>query len=281
MGGVGDFFQDTFDNVTGRSGVKAAERAADAQTDSGLAAIDEQSRQFDFIQELMAPFIEQGLGQSDNVTQGSTADGLDQRLAEISGSDAFAQINEERLNAANNAFSQSGLTRSGGAVEALSGIPLETALALEENLFQRQSGLFGNAQNAAAGLGSASQNTSNAISNLLTNNGNAAAQGIIGAQQASAAGTNNLLSLGTSFFSDPRLKKNMEPVGKIHDLTLYEWDWIDGLPDGVPEMSTGYNAFEVSEKYPQFTEEVGGFTAIDYHGLNAHLEEKLNSSRVY
>jgi len=265
-----------------KSGAKAPKQAAKIQAEAAKLGIEEQRRQFDFITGLLNPFVELGTDQISAITQGATASGLDDRLGEIFNTDIFSNLTQQRTDDANNLFSQRGLSRSGGAIQELANIPTETALALESELFGRQNSLFSNGQNAAAGLGAAGQQTGNAISNLLSQSGNAQAQGVIGGAQANAAAQQNtlsgLLSIGSMFFSDPRLKTNMEPVGKVVDLTLYEWDWVDEMPDELGLMGIGYNADEVQEKYPQFVGEVSGLKAINYPALNDHLEELLEAA---
>ena len=75
-------------------------------------------------------------------------------------------------------------------------------------------------------------------------------------------------------FSDIRLKTNLSPVGQVHDLTLYEWDWIAGMPEEMKNLNTGFIAQDVQEKYPEFSGEECGFLTINYEGLLEHLETK-------
>ena len=271
---------DLFDGLTGKGGADAAKEAAKIGSDAAMAGIDAQQQNFDYITGLLSPFVQAGTDQITNVSNASSMGGLDQRLGQIMDGDAFNQLSNKRLETANNGFLQAGLSRSGGAMKELAGIPIETALALEDQLFGRQVGLMNNGQNAASGLGAASNNSTNAITSLLNNNAAMQAQGQIGAAQSFAGGAGNLLTAGALLFSDPKLKKNMEPLGKVGDLTLYEWDWVDEMPIKNGLMGVGYNADEVHEKYPQHVGEIGGFKAINYTALNEELSSKFNLNKV-
>jgi hypothetical protein len=124
-----------------------------------------------------------------------------------------------------------------------------------------------------------------------------AGQGIMGAANATAAGQigaantmanyynnrNNMigqvagsvLSAGAMFFSDPRLKENMEPVGKVRGLTLYEWDWKPSVEKVVGmEMSLGFDAKEVEMDYPECVHWVGDMRVIDYDRLHKILNSE-------
>lgn len=261
-------------------GSDAPVEAARVQAASGAQAIDEQRRQFDAITAMLAPFLSAGTEALPGVVGGSTAGGLDARLAEILGTDAFKSLLGERTRSVENHLGNVGLTRSGFGSKAAAAIPSDLALQIEQLLFGRQQGLAGAGQNAAAMQGQFGANMANNVGDIQMRVGEAMGQGIIGQGQAQAAQLTNLINAGTSIataaimFSDPRLKKNMEPIGKIGPLTLYEWDWKDNVR-GVTgaEMSIGFNADEVDEHFPEFVIERHGFKAIYYPGLTEHLRK--------
>lgn len=190
----------------------------------------------------------------------------------------FQALVDERTRAAQGQLGASGLMRSGGALLEAARIPTELALALEEQLYGRQAALANSGQNAAVMQGNAGMNAGNSVARLLQEQGAANAQGIIGAQQARAASSQSMLQTGLTaaaiFFSDPRLKENMAPIGKIGPLTLYEWDWIEGVSDVIGRMSIGFNADEVEEHFPEFVVEAHGFKAIHYPLLTAELRAR-------
>ena len=137
--------------------------------------------------------------------------------------------------------------------------------------------------NAANAIGSANNQAAYYAGQGIMGAANATAQGLVGAAnaraQASQNTTNTLLSIASvaaMFFSDEKLKKNIEPVGKVGDLTLYEWDWKEFAKNAVgTEMSTGFKAQEVEKKYPDCVEHIGKFKAINYPKLYDQLEARL------
>jgi len=82
---------------------------------------------------------------------------------------------------------------------------------------------------------------------------------------------------GTFFSSDRGLKENIEPIGKIGPLTLYQWDWIPETKDMIintfPTM--GFVADEVKQHYPGFVKEICGFDCVDYRGVLERIEGDL------
>lgn len=76
------------------------------------------------------------------------------------------------------------------------------------------------------------------------------------------------------FFSDPNLKENVEEIGAIGDLKVYQWDWIPETKDTLVALcgTIGFMADEVKKLYPKFVGTFGGFDIIDYEKLLNHLE---------
>ena len=70
------------------------------------------------------------------------------------------------------------------------------------------------------------------------------------------------------------LKENIEEIGQINDLKVYQWDWIAPAKDTVVGLchTVGFMADEVKEKYPQFVKEFGSYDVIEYFELLDHLE---------
>ncbi|MEW8073989.1 MAG: tail fiber domain-containing protein [Candidatus Thiodiazotropha sp.] len=282
---------------------KAAKRAAEAQVKSTQLGVDELRRQFDATQGNLTPFINAGQGVVGDVVNAGTVGGLDERLAAIMGSDMFSALREERERAVQNQLARSGMRRSGRALQAAADIPTDLALAIEQALFGRQANLMGSGQNAAAGLGSLGANASGGIANLYSRMGQARGNAILQGQQANAQKGANLLAgglaganiaaglsgatagtiaggagLGTLAaslfsFSDERMKENMQPLGDIKGLTLYQWEWKDYVkPLAGTEMTIGFSAQEVEQKYPEYVHDINGFKAINYSGLMEELK---------
>jgi len=264
----------------------AARQAGQLQYDASMAGIDELRRQFDTTTGRLTPFFQAGLNQLPNVVQGASAGGLDARIAEILGTDTFKALVGERTKAVNNQLSQGGMTRSGAALRAAAAIPTDVAMALEQQLFGRQQGLLGSGQNAAAGLGAFGAQQGQDVASLLQRGGDALAQSAVAQGQIAAQRSGNFANAASgiisAYFSDPRLKENMQPIGKIGPLTLYEWDWkpaVRGMA-GM-EMGIGFDADEVAERYPDYVVTTStGFRAVDYAGLTDRLRAEFAAVRA-
>lgn len=288
----------------------ASIQAAELNRAAAEAAAAEQRRQFNATSARLQPFVDLGADFIGDVRQGSTAEGLDARIADIQNQDIFGSLSQDRQEVATETLAAAGLTRSGRAAQEASNIRSDLALSIENQLFGRQSNNVAIGQNAAAQVGTFGQNFANANAEILTgsaaqqgqflvngaaqqgqfinqasqftangiqNAANAQANGLIAQQQQQNAGISNLLSAGTSLasfaFSDERLKKNMLPVGVVGDLTLYEWDWKEVANDAVgTEMNIGFKAQEVQEKHPDCVIEKGGLLAVLYPTLMKELE---------
>ena len=252
--------------------------AAGAQNGFIDKAIEELRRQFDITQENITPFLDAGTDALGGVIQGTTAGGLDERLAEIFNTDIFGSLVDERTRAVEGQLSAGGLTRSGGGLESIANVPTSIGLALEELLSGRLTNLAGSGQNAATGLGSLGAQNSSNIASLISQQGKNVGSGILADQQADAKGAQNLFKSAATaaaiFFSDPALKENVEKISDVADLSLCQWDWIPETEGTIIEKcgTIGFMADEVKEKYPQHVSEYGGFMVIDYPALLDQLQ---------
>lgn len=242
-------------------------------------AIEELRRQFEITQENVDPFIQAGVGALPGVVQGTTASGLDERLAEIFGTDIFGSLVEERQRGVQGQLAAGGLTRSGTALQEAARIPTDIGLALENLLTGRQTNLATSGQNAALGLGGIGGQASAGIANTLIGQGQNLASGILTDAQARAAGVGNLFSLGqlglqAGGFSDRRLKENIEKITQIGDLNVYQWNWCSGAKGTIIEkcMTIGFMADEVEETHPDHVGDFHGLKFIDYPALLDELE---------
>jgi hypothetical protein len=270
------------DSLTDPLGKNAA---TDATRDAGRVqaaaygrGIDEQRRQFDLVQQLLAPFVGAGRDALPGVAAAGTVGGFDERIAQILGTDTFKALLGERTKAVGHQLSQGGLTRSGVATREAAKVPTDLALAIEQALFGRQSDMLRMGQASAVGQAAQGSDISARIAQLMGQQGEAVAGGIIGGQQARAAITGQVINAGATaaaiMFSDPRLKENMEPIGKIGPLTLFEWDWKAGVSKLIGKMSIGFSADEVHEHFPHHVVEVHGFRAVNYPALTDELRAR-------
>jgi len=83
------------------------------------------------------PFIQAGTGALEDVQQGATIGGLDERIAEILKSGAFGELREERFGDVNRQLATSGLSRSGLGLEEIANISPDLAFQIENQLFGR------------------------------------------------------------------------------------------------------------------------------------------------
>lgn len=261
-------------------GSDAGSQAAAMHSAGAQGGIDFLKHQLEKAQNRLDPFFRHGRNQLGALIQGTTAEGLDARLGRLFDTDIFRNLVDERTRAVEGQLAAGGLTRSGTALEEIARVPTDLGMALEEMLTGRSRALATAGQNAALGIGNAGASFGGAIANLLRDQGEALASGHLADEQSDAAGKQQLFNTAATaalmFFSDPALKNNVEQVGQIHDLKLYQWDWKPEF-EGTAVMvcgTVGFLADEVAEKYPQHVAEFGGFQIIDYPSLLDALEAK-------
>ena len=185
---------------------KAANQAAQAQTESSQAAIDEQKRQFDVIQELMKPYVNAGTtglaGQQDLLGLNGAAK-QQAAIDSINNSQAMQTYMQQGENAILQNASATGGLRGGNTQSALSQFRPQLLNQLINQQYQNLGGLTSIGQNAAAGVGNAGMQSAGNIGNLLQQVGAAQAGNALAQGQASAnqwAGIGNLVGqLGGAF----------------------------------------------------------------------------------
>lgn len=172
----------------------AAGRASAAQTGAAQAGIEEQRRQFDTLQKLLAPYAAAGVPAIQQMQALSGALGPEAERA------AIAQIEASPTLQAATMRGEEALLQRASATGGLRGGNIQAALAqfrpqMLAQEIQNRLGTFGGlaklGQASAAGVGGAGQTTASNIGNLLTQQGAAQAGGILG-QTAPFA---NLLAL--------------------------------------------------------------------------------------
>jgi hypothetical protein len=286
---------------------KDASRAAKAENEQLDKALEELRTQFNLseadlagIREKFQPFLEAGVGQLGALEEGASIEGLDARLGRIGDSDLFGNLTDIRSRGVQGALGSVGLQRSGTAIKSLSAVPQDVALGIEGLLTDRSRGLVDTgfqAAGAQSGLAQflaqlGGQKGSN-IANIFGRKGSNISSGILGDAEARAGGIENLFKLGgtiakspagqkaisaisASFLSDPRLKRNITPVGIIGDLIVCRWDWLDWLMNTFvwKQPTTGFLATHVRDKYPGHTFEFGGYLGINYTTLLPAIEAR-------
>ena len=180
----------------------AAGDAADQQSASARAAIEEQRRQFDALQKLFKPYI----------TAGESAINAQQGLLGLSGSDeqqkAIIALQNSPQFAALTQQGENAILQNGAATGGLRGGNIQSALAqfrpqVLSNLIQQQFGNLGTlsslGQNSAAQQGNAGQNVANQISAQYGNIGNAQAQASLAQGRADSSIFSGIQNIGGQF----------------------------------------------------------------------------------
>lgn len=126
----------------------------------------------------------------------------------------------------------------------------------------------------AAGAGAAGAGAAGAGAGALGAGALGAGAGA-GAAAGGAGASAGALAGAAFIFSDPDLKENIEQIGNVHDLKLYQWDWrAETRGTFIADAPTvGFMADEVEEFYPQFVGTFASFRFIDYPGLTDYLDE--------
>ncbi|MGP4715269.1 hypothetical protein ACTXGL_01340 [Psychrobacter sp. T6-6] len=147
------FVKDAFDSITGKSAAKDASKAQQQATEKGMA---EQRRQFDIMQQLMQPYVDQGSGalQGQNDLLGLNGFGSQQSaIGNIENSPFFKSQYQQAENALLQNASATGGLRGGNTQEALADNRSNMLYNNVQQQLQNLSGVAANGQSAAAGLG--------------------------------------------------------------------------------------------------------------------------------
>ena len=168
---------------------KASNSAAAAQSEGDRLAIEEQRRQFDAIQKLLAPYNKAG-------TKGLSAqqdllglNGAGQQTAAydaIANSPAMAAYAQQGENALLQNASATGGLRGGNTQGALAQYRPQLLNQLINQQYANLGGITSIGQNAAAQTGNAGMATANNISGLLQNSGSAQAANYMAQGKADA-----------------------------------------------------------------------------------------------
>lgn len=175
--------------------------AAGAQAKAAQAGIDEQRRQFDAVQQLLNPYVQAGT-QSLNAQKDIIGlNGPEAQAKAISGlsnsSEMQALVKQGETGILQNAAATGGL-RGGNTQGALAQFRPQMLSNLINQQYQRLGGLTSIGQASAAGVGAAGQGMANQVSDLLTQQGKANAEGILGEGQMWNAIPNALMGgMGT------------------------------------------------------------------------------------
>lgn len=263
-------------DLTGKTAANAAVQGGQIQAASAREAIEATEAASQRAQEFLTPFdplVQRGI-------EGASF------LADPQAQFNFLQENplfQAALDNANRQTQQSAAARgrlsAGDTLQQLS----ENVLLSAQPLISQQRQDVGNLLNLASGLAQTRGNIEigqgSNVGNLLTDAGAAQAAGLVGGANARTQGAQNLLNFGLQGtglaanifgFSDPRLKTNIKPKGKVNGFNWYSWDWNDLAKDklGLEGSSEGVMADEIKETNPELIGERNGFMTVNYGGIH-------------
>ncbi len=183
--------------ASGLIGANAVQNAAQSQANAAQAGISAQQQEFQQIQKLLAPFVQQG---QTAITQAGNLSGANGNAAQASqinalaSSPIFTGLNQQGMNAILQNVSATGGLRGGNVNAALAQFSPQLLNQLIQQQFGNLNSLGTLGANAGAGLATAGQANTNATTNLITQQGQAIAGGQIGSAQAANSGLNSLVA---------------------------------------------------------------------------------------
>jgi len=174
---------------------KASSQAAGAQTEASMAAIDEQRRQFEAVQELLKPYVEAGtsaIGQQQALLGLSGQEAQQQAISQIEAGPQFQALQQQGENALLQNASATGGLRGGNLKSALSRYRPQLLSDLINQQYQQLGGLSQIGQASAAGQAYAAQNLAANVGQQFGNIGAAQAGQALAQGQATAGLAGNI-----------------------------------------------------------------------------------------
>ncbi len=254
-------------DLTGKTAVKAATKAADAQVlgakeasalfdpfkgigEQGLAQagfLTDPQAQFDFLQS--NPLFQMGLENLNTQTQQSAA-----ARGRLSAGDTLQQLNQNALLAASPLIQQ-----QKQSIGDLLNYGLTTA-GNQGNL------RTGQAAAAAGGIVGAANARGQAAQNILNLAGGVGSS--IGSAFGGAAGGGAIGGIASgigALFSDDRLKDNIKKTGEKNGFNMYKWDWNKAANElGLFGNDEGVLASEVEKINPNAISYDRGYRKVNY-----------------
>lgn len=167
----------------------AASTAAAAQTAAAEMGIEEQRRQFDAVQALLKPYVEAGtsaLGQQLALAGVAGPEAQQAAIAALEQGPEFQALTRQGEEAILQRAAATGGLRGGNVQASLAQFRPQVLASLIEQQYGRLGGLTATGQASAAGQATAAQTMGSNITNLLQQQGAAAAGSALARGQASA-----------------------------------------------------------------------------------------------
>ena len=205
----------------------AQKRAATTQAASAQQGIEEQRRQFDAVQKLLAPFVSGGttaFGQQMNLAGAAGPDAQRAALQAIEQGPEFAALTRQGENAILQQASATGGLRGGNIQAALAQFRPQVLSGLIEQQYGRLGGLAQMGQNAATNQATFGQATGQNVSQLLAQQGAARAGGTL----AAANTWGNLLGDAGMLLGRGAAFQGYTPKGATEPLTFGQGMFYSG-----------------------------------------------------
>ena len=175
--------------MSSRAQSRAASTASRAQQQAADQSIAEQRRQFDAVQQLMAPYVQSGttaLSRYNALTGLAGQEAQQALIDQITGGAEYGSLVRQGEEAILQAASATGGLRGGNTQEALAKFRPQILSSLIRDEYSRLGGMVSMGQNAAAGVGNAGMQTGQNISNQYGQIGQAQAGAALARGQATA-----------------------------------------------------------------------------------------------
>lgn len=254
------------------------ERAFDKATAATTGALGEARSLLEGAEERALPFLEPlaGVvpGLVPQIQQSATVEGFGQNISDILSNQAFQPLIDARRKESQSQLASAGLTRSNVAAETAAALPAELAFTIENLLSGRQSSLLDAGTGAGVNVANLLRGGAQDIGNIITQQGAATSQNIIGQQQlkqarnqniaggissifgggggaaaggaaAAGGGAGGIIGMLTGLFSDEELKTDIVKVDEDSNGNIYEYKYI-----GSDDVYIGRLAGELSKIRP-------------------------------
>lgn len=175
--------------LASRAQGRAADSAAAAEIQGTAMSVEEQRRQFDAVQKLLAPYIDAGtgaLGAQQNLIGLKGDEAQAAAIEDLRTSPEFGAMVREGENAILQNASATGGLRGGNTQAALARFRPAVLSDLINKQYERLSGITSIGQASATGQASAAQQTGANVSALFQNQGQALANAALAKGQANA-----------------------------------------------------------------------------------------------
>ena len=279
MGKVGKAIGSVAKGVGSFIGIGAGGEAADAAGDAANLQAQYQKEALDYLKEreaLPQQFREGALTQLAGLAGLEGGEGDQQALIERAmQSPLYKQLMGGRK------FGEDAIMRTMGTGGNLRSGNLKDSIFTYDTQLQNDALLqaYNQQLQGLAGLGQL-PSMAQEIANQTSNIGTTLAQGEIAQANARQSGDSNLFgnvlglgnlgvaAFGSGMFSDRRLKKNLEYVGKVKGFDWYVWDWNKIAEKlGLSGKGQGVMADEVFDSHPHAVGLKDNFLFVNYHHL--------------